>query len=79
MIRIGSSELLIIGSAIVSFNNFWLSVAFLSLGVLGAMGRFGSEHSEKQAKVAAGEHTAENISTIVSSFVDKMNKKENFH
>ncbi len=79
MIRIGSSEMLIIGAAIVSFNNFWLSIAFLSLGVLGAMGRFGSEHSEKQARSLAGENAAENISTIVSSFVEKMNKKENIH
>tara|TARA_B100001057_G_C22820362_1_gene939128 strand:- start:1117 stop:1356 length:240 start_codon:yes stop_codon:yes gene_type:complete len=79
MIRIGSSEILILGGAIVSFSHFWLSVVFLSLGVLGAMGRFGSEHSERQARSLAGEDAAENISTIVSSFVEKMNKKENIH
>ena len=78
MIRISSSEILIICSAVVSYANLSFSIAFLVLGVLGAIGRFASEHAEKQTRITAGENTADNISTIVSSFVDKMNK-ENFH
>ena len=78
MIRFSSSEILIASSAFVSGTNMTLSIVFLCLGVLGAVGRFASEHAEKQAKQHAEEHTADNISTIVSSFVEKMNK-EKFH
>ena len=79
MFKIRSSDILIICAAAVSYTNVSLAIAFLTLGTLGALGRFASEHSERQAKNTMSENTAENISTIFSSFVENMNKKENLH
>lgn len=80
MFRFGSSELLILSSTIFSFTNLTISIVCLSLGVLGALGRFGSEHAEKQAKLMASEEGGEKLASIVTNFVENMNKsKDSFH
>ena len=80
MIRLGASELLILASVIALFNSMNFAIVCLSLGVIGAIGRFGSEQAEKSANMALSENNADNLSTIITNFVENMNKnKENFH
>jgi hypothetical protein len=76
MKNIGTSEVLILSSAVMSFVNMHLAITALALGTLGGIIRFSIAFNEKQEKSKEIEGATENFASILSGLASGMNSKD---